>query len=70
MDFRSKFKQKRGLNSKLQKKVKRDDEEKYKIDHFVEIIQTLTQNLRNFNILLITESDQLLYYMKGTPSRG
>lgn len=49
------------------KKVKRDDEEKYKIDSFVEIIQTLTLNLRNFNILMITESDQLLYYLKGTP---
>lgn len=48
------------------KQMKKDDEEKYKINHFVEIVQTLTQNLRNFNILLITESDQLLFYLKGS----
>lgn len=51
-----------------QKKIiKRDEEEKYKIDHFVEIVETLIQNLRNFNILIITETDELLYYLKGTP---
>jgi len=47
-------------------RIKLEEEEKYKLDHFLEILETLCLNMKNFNILILTESNELLYWVKGS----
>jgi multidrug transporter EmrE-like cation transporter len=47
-------------------RIKLEEQEKYKLNHFVEILETICTQMKNFNILILTESNELLYWIKGS----
>ena len=49
-----------------QEKIMSEDTDKERIEHFFEVLETLTGRLRNFNILIVTETPELLYWLKGS----